>query len=90
MGKIEGYPVIIDGKYYSKKEGGEGAAGQEEEGTNVRKLLGNLAKKTLSRKSKASADEPAFAYYTELLAFTQENVDPNEFQPPAGYKQKEK
>lgn len=90
MGKIEGYPVIIDGKYYSKKEGGEGAAGQEEEGTNVRKMLGNFAKKTLSRKSKAAADEPAFAYYTELLAFTQENIDPTEFQPPAGYKQKEK
>jgi len=90
MGKIEGYPVVIDGKYYSKKEGGEGAAGQEEEGTNVRKMLGKLAKKTLSRKSEASADEPAFAYYTELLAFSPESVSDDEFQPPAGYKQKEK
>jgi hypothetical protein len=90
MGKIEGYPVIIDGKYYSKKEGGEGAPSQQEEGTNVRKMLGNFAKKALSRKSKTSADEPAFAYYTELLAFSPESVDPDEFQPPAGYKQKEK
>ncbi|MFC2168382.1 hypothetical protein ACFLRW_05295 [Acidobacteriota bacterium] len=89
MGKLEGYPVIIDGKYYSKKEGGEEAAGQEED-KNVRKMLGNLAKKALSRKSEASADEPAFAYYTELLAFTSENVNADEFQPPAGYKQKEK
>jgi len=90
MGKIEGYPVIIDGKYYSKKEGGEGAAGQEEEGKNVRKMLGNFAKKALSKKSPGSADEPAFAYYTELLAFTPESVSADEFQPPAGYKQKEK
>ena len=90
MGKIEGYPVIIDGKFYSKKEGGEGAAGREGEGTNVRKMLGNFAKKTLSRKSEASADEPAFAYYTELLAFSPESVSADEFQPPAGYKQKEK
>ncbi len=91
MGKIEGYPVIIDGKYYSKKEGTEeGAAGQEEKGTNVRKMLGNFAKKTLSKKSKASADEPAFAYYTELLVFSPESISADEFQPPAGYKQKEK
>ena len=90
MGKIKGYPVIIDGKYYSKKEGGEGAAGQEEEGKNVRKMLGNFAKKALSKKSDTSADEPAFAYYTELLAFSPESVSADEFQPPAGYKQKEK
>jgi len=90
MEKIEGYPVVIDGKYYSKKEGGEEAAGKEEEDKNVRKMLGNLAKKALSRKSKASADEPAFAYYTELLAFTPESVNADEFQPPVGYKQKEK
>ncbi len=68
----------------------EGAAGQEEKGTNVRKMLGNFAKKTLSKKSKASADEPAFAYYTELLAFSPESISADEFQPPAGYKQKEK
>jgi hypothetical protein len=89
MGKIKGYPVVIDGKYYSKKEGGEGAAGQEE-GKNVRKMLGNFAKKALSKKSAGSADEPAFAYYTELLAFSPESVSADEFQPPAGYKQKEK
>lgn len=88
MGKIEGYPVVIDGKYYSKKEGGEEAAGQEEEGRNVRKMLGNFAKKTLSKKSAPSADEPAFAYYTELLVFSPENVSADEFLPPVGYKQK--
>ncbi|MCJ7582593.1 MAG: hypothetical protein MUP98_18925, partial [Candidatus Aminicenantes bacterium] len=88
--KIEGYPVIIDGKFYSKKEGGEKVAGQEEEGTNVRKMLGNLAKKTLSKKSEASPDEPSFAYYTELLAFSPESVGSEEFHPPAGYKLKEK
>ena len=90
MGKIEGYPVIIDGKYYSKKEGGEGAPGQEEEGTNVRKMLGNFAKKTLSKKSESLPDEPAFAYYTELLAFSPESVSADEFKPPIGYKQKDK
>ncbi len=90
MGKIEGYPVVIDGKYYSKKEGGEGAGGQEEERTNVRNMLGNLAKKALSKKSEASGDEPAFAYYTELLAFSPESINVEEFQPPAGYKQKDK
>jgi hypothetical protein len=88
MKKIQGYPVIIDGKYYEKREGGESAENEEEAaGGGVKGMLGGLAKKALKKGSK-DENEPAFTYYTELIAFGPVDVSDTVFQIPENYKKK--
>jgi hypothetical protein len=88
MKKIEGYPVIIDGKYFAKREGGESEEDEEEESEGgVKGMLGGLAKKALKKGSK-NENEPAFTYYTELIEFSSVNVGDDAFQVPAKYKKK--
>ncbi len=88
MQKIEGYPVIIDGKYFAIREGGEGEENEQEDtGGDVKKMFGGFAKKALKKGSK-DKDEPAFTYYTELQEFSPASVDDDAFQVPANYKKK--
>jgi hypothetical protein len=88
MQKIEGYPVIIDGKYYATKQGGEEEGDGEEEGGGVKKMLGGFAKKALKKSKKKDSNAPAFSYYTELLEFRTDNVGEEAFQVPTNYKKK--
>ncbi|MDH4221027.1 MAG: hypothetical protein OEY18_02170 [Candidatus Aminicenantes bacterium] len=89
MQKIEGYPVIIDGKYYATKQGGEEEEGNdEEEGGGAKKMLGGFAKKALKKSKKQDNNEPAFSYYTELIEFRSVNVGAEVFQVPSNYKKK--
>jgi hypothetical protein len=88
MQKIEGYPVIIDGKYYAAKQGGEEEEDGEEEGGGVKKMLGGFAKKALKNSKKQDSNEPAFSYYTELLEFRTDSVSTEAFQVPTNYKKK--
>lgn len=88
MKKIEGYPIIIDGKYFEKREGGEEEVDAEEDsGGGVKGMLGGLAKKALKKGSK-DENEPAFTYYTELIEFSPVSVGDDAFQVPANYKKK--
>jgi hypothetical protein len=88
MKKIEGYPVIIDGKYFAKREGGESEEDEDEDsGGGVKGMLGGLAKKALKKGSK-NENEPAFTYYTELIEFSPAGVGDDAFQIPANYKKK--
>lgn len=88
MKKIEGYPVIIDGKYFAKREGGEPEENEDEDsGGSVKGMLGGLAKKALKKGSK-DENEPAFTYYTELIEFSPVNVGDDAFQIPTNYKKK--
>ncbi|UCE41381.1 MAG: hypothetical protein JSV17_18445 [Candidatus Aminicenantes bacterium] len=88
MNKIEGYPVIIDGKYFAKREGGaEEEEADEDSGGGVKGMLGGLAKKALKKGSK-NENEPAFTYYTELIEFSPFDVGDDVFQVPANYKKK--
>jgi hypothetical protein len=88
MNKIEGYPVVIDGKYFAKREGGELEEEEDaDSGGGVKGMLGGLAKKALKKGSK-NVNEPAFTYYTELIEFNPVNVGDDAFQVPANYKQK--
>lgn len=86
MRKIKGYPVIIDGKYYIKKQEGEEEA-QEEEG-GIKKMFGGFAKKALKKAKKKDSNEPAFSYHTELLEYRTIAVDPATFNLPSNYKKK--
>ena len=88
MQKIDGYPVIIDGKYYATKQGGEEEEDGEEDGGGVKKMLGGFAKKALKKSKKQDPNEPAFSYYTELLEFRTDNVGEEAFQVPSNYKKK--
>jgi hypothetical protein len=88
MQKIDGYPVIIDGKYFSTKQGGEEEEDGEEEGGGVKKMLGGLAKKALKKNKKQDPNTPAFSYYTELLELRTGSVGDEAFQVPANYKKK--
>ncbi len=81
--KIEGFPIVIDGKYFSKTEGGPQAEEEESGG-----ILGRLSKKVLDRKPKDEGETPVLAYYTEIQDIRTAELGPDVFQPPAGYKEK--
>jgi hypothetical protein len=88
MKKIKGYPVVIDGKYFATREGGQNEEEKENDtGGGVKGMLGGLAKKAL-KKSPKDGNEPAFTYYTELIEFSPVNVGEDAFQIPANYKKK--
>lgn len=90
MKKIQGYPVVIDGKFFSSKEGGEAEEEEEESGGGLRGRLGGLAKKALSKKSdKADENVPSFSYYTEVIELRPESLEESAFQVPANYKKKD-
>jgi len=85
MGKIKGFPIVVDGKYSPmpkfKKTESEPSVG----GGIGGKLIGGLLKK------KADPEEekaPAVSFYTEITALTVSALDPATVQLPAGYKQK--
>jgi len=87
MKKIQGYPVVIDGKYFAKREGGEDEK-EEESGGGLAGKLGGFAKKALSG-SKKDSDEPAFTYTIEVIELDPALVGDKVFQVPAGYKKKD-
>jgi len=88
MKKVEGYPVVIDGKYFASREGQKEEEEKEEETKSVKGVFGKLAKKALTKKSKDVEEEPAFAYYIELIEFSPSTVSETEFGIPAEYKKK--
>ena len=88
MNKIEGYPVVIDGKYYAKREGGE--EDEEEAGAgDVKGMLGKFAKKAIGGKKKDD-NEPTFTYYIEVEELNPESVNDTDFLVPSNYKNKGK
>ncbi len=90
MGKIKGYPIVIDGKYTASRQGGTQAAQEEEKKSGgLSGALGKFAVKALSKKDKpAESAEPALSYYIEVLSLEPASLDAAVFQVPAGYKKK--
>ncbi len=89
MNKIEGYPVVIDGKYFAKREGGEESEEEEDkvDVTNVKGTLGRFAKKAIKGKEKDD-NEPVFSYYVEVVELHPEGVKDTAFVVPSTYKNK--
>ncbi|MGB9005831.1 MAG: hypothetical protein WCB96_08920 [Candidatus Aminicenantales bacterium] len=83
--KIQGYPVVVDGKYFTTVEGGEQPA---QEAGSSGGLLGKLAKGVLDRKSKDDSTEPDLSFYTELLEVNRTDLSPTDFQAPSNFKEK--
>jgi hypothetical protein len=92
MQKVKGYPIVMDGKYFTtgQKAAGEGAEGGKEEAKDVKGALGGLLKKTMKNKpaDPAAANEPALTYHTEVLELSTPDLAAADFQVPAGYKKK--
>jgi len=93
MQKIKGYPIVVDGQYFTtgQKAAAEGAKEGQEEATDVKGAIGGLLKKTLKKKPAdpaASAKEPVLTYHTEVLEISTPDLGPGDFQVPAGYKKK--
>jgi len=84
--KIQGYPVVVDGKYFSEVQGGAQQPAQEEESGGG--ILGKLAKGVLDRKSKDDSSEPILSFYTEILEANRADLGPEDFQAPSNFKEK--
>jgi len=89
MRKIEGYPIVIDGKYYPAPRPQAQAQQEEQGGGGVGGALGRIGGKLLKKKANPEEDKaPALSFYTEVVSVSAAAVDPNELQPPANYKKK--
>jgi hypothetical protein len=88
MKKIEGYPIIIDGKYYPAPR--PQAAEAEDQGRGgIGGALGKLGGKLLKKKPNPEEEKaPAVAFTTEVVSVSAAPVDPNDLQIPANYKKK--
>lgn len=88
LGKITGYWIIIDGKYFPAPKA-QAAAQSQETGGGIGGALGKLGAGLLKKKPSPEAEKaPAVAFYTEIKAINVTPVDPAELQVPAGYKKK--
>jgi len=72
ISKIKGYPVIIDGEYYTSTTGGKKKKG----------LRGLLKKK----KKKNTEEKPKFTFYTEVLELKLKKFEASDYSYPEGYK----
>jgi len=89
MAKIKGYPIVIDGKYTSARQGGTQPAQEEEKkGGGLGGALGKFAVKALKKDKPADSSEPVLAYYIEVQSLAPAGLDAAAFQVPAGYKKK--
>jgi hypothetical protein len=92
LAKLEGYPVVTDGKYYARRSGGQQQVAAESEQpeeestdvTDVKKGLGGLAKGMFGKKKeeKPKGLEPAMSFYTEVLKLNIGSADAGRFQSP--------
>lgn len=87
MSKITGYPILINGKYYSIKPVSEEDAVEEEEEEESGGLFGALTKQVMKSAAPAKTKtlEPALAYYNEVISFNVTDVPGTVFEIPAGY-----
>jgi len=87
MGKITGYPIVVDGKYYPQPK----VKPQEEPQQTGGGLLGRIGGSLLKKKPDPEAEKaPVVAFYTEVKSISVAPVDAAAFQVPAGYKNKSK
>ncbi|MDD8027566.1 MAG: hypothetical protein PHI34_13770 [Acidobacteriota bacterium] len=90
MGKIKGYPILIDGRY-SPAPKSKSAETQEQGGGigGIGGALGRLGKNVLKKTpDPAEANAPALAFTTEVVSIETTAVSPETLQVPADYKKK--
>ncbi len=91
MRKIDGFPVLIDGKFFVSVSGKKGRGNQTgAPGMNMDNpaaILNQMFKGGMKQqmKPKAAKNEPAFAYHTELIRIEVKPIGAEKFKVPAGY-----
>jgi hypothetical protein len=92
MKKIQGYPIVVDGKYYvtgQKTETETEGKESEEKPKSIKGMFGGLAKKAIKKKpAENEAQEPALTFYTEVTEISLADFGSSDFQVPPGYKKK--
>lgn len=92
LAKIEGYPVVTDGKYFAirpDKNKEEEEKSSVKSVVGVKKLFGRFAKKAVKKQIEApKTDGPDVHYYTELLEYSAEPLGAKWFEVPENYKLK--
>lgn len=97
MKKIQGYPILIDGKYDVKTikapsgAGAETEAAEEESPKDVKGAIGGFLKKSLKKKpadATPKPEEPTLTYRIETLEVSTPSLGAADFQVPADYKKK--
>jgi hypothetical protein len=87
LAKLKGYPIIVDGAYYSSSSGGE----QEKPAGGIRGGLGGLmkrgAKKVLAKKEETP--KPKLTFYTEILEISINAIDAASLAIPESYTEKQ-
>jgi hypothetical protein len=88
MGKIQGYPIVIDGKYFPAPKA-KAAAEEPSSGGGIGGALGRIGSGLLKKKPNPEEEKaPAVSFYTEITAVSMSAIDPATLQVPAGYKKK--
>jgi hypothetical protein len=93
MKKIQGYPIVVDGKYYVTGQKTETEAAEkesEDKPKSIKGMFGGLAKKAIKKKpAENEANEPALSFYTEVTEISLADLGSSDFQVPPGYKKKD-
>ena len=90
MQKIEGYPIVVDGKYYPAPKAKPAESESPSSGLGgIGGALGKIGGGLLKKKPDPEEEKaPAISFYTEIISLNSASVDPAELQVPAGYKKK--
>ena len=88
MKKIQGTPIIVDGKYFPAPKP-KTAETEDQGGGGIGGALGKLGKGLLKKKPNPEEENaPAVSFYTEVTSIASGSPDAAAFQPPADYKKK--
>lgn len=94
MNKIEGSPILIDGKFFvlpdNKNEQNDGEKEEKKDnGLNVKKRFGGFLRRTVEKKKeKPKGPQPAITYHTEVVQWEVTSVQTDWFTVPSDYKLK--
>lgn len=87
MRKIEGYPIVVDGKYFSERPAEQKQQEEEKQQdiTDVKNVFGGFMKKAIKKEEKTEP-EPNLSFYTEVIELSKTTVDEADFKVPANFK----
>lgn len=94
MNKIEGTPIVVDGKFFviSDKKAKEDNGAKEEKksnGFNVKRRLGGFLRRAVEKKKeKPKGPQPAITYHTEVVQWKVQPSQTDWFTVPSDYKLK--
>lgn len=94
MKKIQGTPIVVDGKFFvltEKKDeaNGEGKNQKKDEGINVKRRLGGFLRRAVEKKKeKPEGPQPAITYHTEVVRWEVVPAQPDWFTAPSDYRLK--